>query len=123
AHVPRAKVGDYLGRLRAACGEFAAVCRWLAGVHAEEAELVAGWEKLAVWSDEAAGRLGEFAGKYGSQDAPEPGKLRAVLFPGARPGPFGVLRDLHGLAVLAVEVATANVALTQAARALRDAEL
>lgn len=43
--------------------------------------------------------------------------------PAARPGPFGVLRDLHALAVLGAEVQTATVVLIQAAQALRDGEL
>src|SRR5204863_9917586 len=62
------------------------------------------------------GRLG------GGGRSQAPGQAKA-LFPGPRPGAFGVLRDLQGLHVLASEVHAANTAVSQAAQGLRDAGL
>jgi predicted molibdopterin-dependent oxidoreductase YjgC len=120
---PRVHVPDYLGLLRAGLGQFAAACRSLKEVHFEETELVGGWETLARWSDEAAARLGPFAERYGETPPTDPEKLRQTLFPEPRPGPLGVLRDLHALDVLAADVHGSNTCVSQAAQALRDADL
>jgi anaerobic selenocysteine-containing dehydrogenase len=47
-------------------------------------------------------------------------KLRTTLFPAARAGSFGVLRDLHALFVMAFEAHIALVVVMQASKELRD---
>lgn len=58
------------------------------------------------------------AEKYGEQKADE-SALRKALFPAPRPGPFGALRDLHALSVLAADVQGSVVVLIQVAQGLR----
>jgi hypothetical protein len=45
------------------------------------------------------------------------------LFPAARAGAFGLLRDLHNLVLMATECQVALTTLTKAARELRDEPL
>ncbi|MFL5340192.1 MAG: molybdopterin oxidoreductase family protein, partial [Gemmataceae bacterium] len=123
AHLPRSRVPDYLGAVRAGHREFALACRSLMAIHLEEPGLQAGLEMLARFSDEAAGALEPFVTTYGEHSPREPHHLRQMLFPAARPGAFGILRDLQALAVLATEVQTATTILGKAAQALRDAAL
>jgi ferredoxin-nitrate reductase len=123
AHTPRSRVADAIGQVRAGCAEFAAALRDLKAVHFEETELVAGLETIARLLDEAAAGVGPAAGRYGEESANEPAALRAALFPVPRPGPPGVLRDLHAAAVMAAELRGSVVTLIQVARGLRDADL
>jgi ferredoxin-nitrate reductase len=123
AHTPRSRVPDYLGLFRSGCGELAAAFRDLKAVHFEEAELVAGFESMAKLIDAAAAGLGPFAGEYGEEASDEPAALRKTLFPAPRPGPFGVLRDLHALAVQVADVRAGVATLTKVAQGLRDAEM
>ncbi len=123
AHPPRQHVPDAIGRLRASHRSFATACRDLKSVHTEEAELVAGWETLARWSDDAAAALGRFADRYGEQLSDLPENLRKTLFPAPRPGAVGVLEDLHALAVLASDAQVGVAVVQQAAKILHDADM
>jgi hypothetical protein len=117
---PRVHVPDSLGLLRASLEEFAKAARSLKAVHFEDAELVGGCERLAELADEANAALGPFAEEYGSAAAKEPEQLRQTLFPAARPGAFGLLRDLQCLKLMAGQVSTGNASVSQAAQGLRD---
>ena len=123
AHTPRSRVADAVGQFRAGCAEFAAALRDLKAVHFEETELVAGFETFALLLDDAAAGFGAAAEQYGEERSKEPAALRAALFPAPRPGPAGVLRDLHAAAVMAAEVEGSVVTLIQVARGLRDQPL
>jgi hypothetical protein len=116
-------VPDALGRFRAGCGELATAFRDLKGVHFEETELVAGFEAMAKLADDAAAEIGPFAERYGEEASDLPEALRKALFPAPRPGPFGVLRDLHALTVFTAEVESSVVTLIQVAQGLRDADM
>lgn len=118
---PRAHVADYVGALRGAHRQLAGALRDLKAVHFEESEMVAGFETLARFSEEVVADLGPFADAYGEHPPKEPETLRQTLFPAARPGPFGLLRDLGAVGLLATEAQTATVVLIQAAQGLRDA--
>ena len=52
-----------------------------------------------------------------------PESLRSTLFPSARTGAFGLLRDLHSLLVLHSETHVALTVVMQAAKELRDERL
>jgi anaerobic selenocysteine-containing dehydrogenase len=119
-HRPRVHVPDSLGLLRASLDEFANAARSLKKIHFEEPELVGGCERLAELADEANAALEPFAREYGSTTAKEPEQLRRTLFPTARPGAFGLLRDLQSLKLMAGQVHTANTSVSQAAQGLRD---
>lgn len=120
AHALRSRVPDYLGLFGASSGRLTTTLRELSVVHFEEAELVSGFESLAKLAEEAVAALGPFAERYGEDKSGEPESLRKALFPASRTGPFGVLRDLHALTVLAADVQTSVVILIQVAQGLRD---
>jgi anaerobic selenocysteine-containing dehydrogenase len=119
---PRSHVPDAIGQFRAGLAAFAAACRSLKKTHFEEAEYVGGWETLARWCDELAGRFEPFATTYGEHAATEPEQLRLALFPAARPGEFGLLRDLQSQGVLGSQAEGAATVLLQLAQGLRDQE-
>src|SRR5205085_11684036 len=104
AHTERSRVSDYIGMLKGSNEQFQLACLSVSSHHLEEAEIQAGMRKLSQFSDEAIEILKPFGEKYGQQETKEPEKLRTTLFPAARAGAFGVLRDLHALFVMASEV-------------------
>jgi hypothetical protein len=116
-------VPDAVGQFRSGLAAFARACRALKGVHVEELEYVGGWETLARWCDELSERFAPVAGKYGEHPAKEPEQLREALFPTARPGAFGLLRDLQSLEVLGSQVQGSATVLFQTAQGLRDRDL
>ncbi|HEY8504790.1 MAG TPA: molybdopterin dinucleotide binding domain-containing protein, partial [Gemmataceae bacterium] len=117
---PRGHVPDAVGQFRSGLDQFAHAFRSLKGVHFEEPELAGCFETFARWCDELRARIAPYGERYGEHPAREPELLRQALFPTARPGEFGVLRDLQSLQVLAAAVHGANTVLSQAARGLRD---
>ena len=79
---------------------------------------------LASWS-EAEPRGPGSARSHGTArpKESEPDALHRALFHGPRSGGLGLVRDLHDLWLLTQEVKLAYELLTQAAHALRDAEM
>jgi ferredoxin-nitrate reductase len=120
AHAERSRVADYVGILIEANEEFAAACTSVAGHHLEESEIQQGMKKLGEFSNQAVESLKLFSGQYGDYDTAEPNKLRETLFPSARAGAYGVLRDLHALFVMAAEIHVALAIVMQASKELRD---
>jgi hypothetical protein len=92
----------------------------VAETHAENAEIVRGAQYLRDLSLETLARLQPFLHKYGKAEDKEPIRLRETLFPNSRHGDFGLLRDLHGLCLLASEISTTTEILRHAAEELRD---
>jgi ferredoxin-nitrate reductase len=123
AHVERSRVPDYIGVLTEANEEFAKACASVASHHPEEIEIQMGMKKLGEFSAEARALLQPFTKRYGEHKAEEPNNLRTTLFPTVRAGSFGVLRDLHGLYVMASEIHIALTIVMQASKELRDEEL
>src|SRR5205085_4343646 len=113
-------VADHLGLLRSCHEEFARACRTVSGRHPGEPDVRDGLAQLAQCSPEAVGLLGPFRDRYGERAAGEPNSLREALFPAARSGAYGLLRDLHDLNLLATESHLTLTAVTKAAEALRD---
>jgi anaerobic selenocysteine-containing dehydrogenase len=120
---PRSHVPDAIGQLRASLQSFAAACRSLKHVHFKELELVGCWETFARWCDDLHAALAVFAEKYGEEPDKESEQLRGVLFPAARPGEFGELRDLQSLELLGAQVQSAATTVFLAAQGLRDGTL
>lgn len=123
AHVEQSRVSDYLGILTAANQQFAKACAAVGAEQFADFEMVAGTKKLAQFSQEAVESLGPFIDTYGCHEAKEAEKLRQTLFPTPRAGAFGLLRDLHGLFLLASEIHVALSIVMQAAKQLRDESL
>lgn len=123
AHRPKQHVGDYLSLLINANEQFVEACAKVSSEHLMEHEVRAGLKMLSAFSQEAAERLKPFVARYGEASMTQPKHVRAAVFPVARTGAFGLLRDLHDLFLMFSESAAALTVLMQAAKALRDREL
>ena len=123
AHGERARVADYLALAAQAQAQWSLAARKVAAAHPGEPEMTAGLSKLAGYADEARALLEPFAREYGKRDGGEPAKMRRALFPPARPGAFGLLRDLHDLYLMASECGVTLLVARQAALGLRDRRL
>ncbi|HVK05769.1 MAG TPA: nitrate reductase [Armatimonadaceae bacterium] len=126
AHVPRVHFPDYVALLVRSQEEFVAAAGQLIADHAENDEIRRGGGLVASFSADAAERLRPFVAKYGEagKEGVEPPDLRRALFPpGVRGGGFGLVRDLHGLFVMACETHVTIRIVTDAAKELRDRDL
>lgn len=123
AHVERSRVADGLGLLQQAHADFANACRSVMATHFEESEIQQGLARLAEFSEDAVQQFRPHGERYQTHEAKQPSKLRETLFPEARPGAFGLLRDLQNLVLLATESDGAVTSLTKAAHELRDEAL
>lgn len=119
---PRNHLSDYLSLLSDGHEELIAACEYLESQHEQNAEIREGSEIIADFSRQAVEQLRPFVAKYGKRSEKEPRKLRQLLFAKRRAGGFGLLRDLHGLHVLAAEANVAVKVLKDAALELRDGE-
>ncbi|HET6880818.1 MAG TPA: nitrate reductase [Pirellulales bacterium] len=119
---PRNHVADYLALLADGHEELAAACEYIGRQHEQNAEIREGAKIIASLSRQSVEQLRPFVTKYGRQSEKEPRKLRQVLFPKRRAGGFGLLRDLHGLHVLAADANVAVKVLKDASQELRDRE-
>jgi len=123
AHAERSHVADVLGLLRNAHAEFITACRGVMATHFEEPEIQNGLSKLIEFSEDSLRTLRPPVKRNGKHEAEQPARLRDTLFPAARPGAFGLLRDLQNLVLLATASQGAVTSLTKAAHELRDAAL
>lgn len=120
AHSEQSRYPYYLRLLELANEEFRTACEHVAETHSENAEIVRGSQYLRELALETLARLQPFLHKYGKAEDKEPIRLRETLFPNSRHGDFGLLRDLHGLCLLASEIGTTTEILRHAAEELRD---
>jgi ferredoxin-nitrate reductase len=116
----RSHLSDYLGFMSDANEELAEACEYLAGQHAQNPDVREGAKVIAEFSRQAVLGLAPFVEKYGRRPEKEPRRLREFLFPEARHGGFGLLRDLHALHVLASDAHVSTKVMVDAARELRD---
>ncbi len=82
-----------------------------------------GLRELVTFSRQAAELLRPFTQAYPGAGSAEPAKLRRAVLSDGGGGSYGLLRDLHGLALLAAEAHLSNTVLMPAAKMLRDAGL
>ena len=78
---------------------------------------------VALWSEANLRSLSPLIARSHEGREDEPEALHLALFHGPRSGGLGLVRDLHDLWLLVLEVQLAEESLIQAARALRDREL
>lgn len=88
--------------------------------HCEEPDVFHICKKLAVQCEEHARQLAPFAQRYSAAAPDEPEPLHSNLFSGTRAGGFGLLRDLHGLYLMAAECDVGWTVIGQAAQSARD---
>jgi anaerobic selenocysteine-containing dehydrogenase len=123
AHPEESRVHQYVALLKQASQEFQEACQQIEKDHAENAEVVHGVKLMNRFGQDIVDRLKPYEQKYGTAKQDEPQKLRQALFPNSRHGDFGLLRDLHGLYLLACETSMTNEVLRDGAMELRDREL
>ena len=122
-HAERVRVGDYVRLSLEANEEIAAACEAIAAQHLDAMDVQQGLRELATFSRQAAERLRPFAETYPGEPSAEPSKLRRTVLPAVGGGPYGLLRELHGLYLLAADAHLSNTVLMPAAKMLRDAGL
>jgi hypothetical protein len=96
----------------------------LVGVrHATEPEMLNAARLHSNWCNGHLDIVRPAAARYQAEGTRQGERLRRALFRGRRLGGFGLLRDLHDLLTLATSVHACWMALLQAAREARDADL
>lgn len=97
----------------------------VAGHHKEEPDIHFTCLMLASWSEKHVEALEPFRKKYSEKagNTKEPERLSQTLFKSPRKGPLALLRDLHDLWLLTMEIDISYKVILQAAKALRDTEL
>ena len=91
--------------------------------HATEPEMLNAARLHSNWCTGHLDVLRPAAARYRAECSRQGERLRRALFRGRRLGGFGLLRDLHDLLTLATSVHACWMALLQAAREARDADL
>jgi ferredoxin-nitrate reductase len=119
----RMHVANYLGLARRSEAHLAESLRAVAEHHGHEPDVSQMTRLLASWSEEDGAALEPLVARYHGSKDEEPDDLHQALFHGPRSGGLGLVRDLHDLWLLTQEVTLAYELLTQAALALRDAEM
>ncbi|MEV0381208.1 molybdopterin dinucleotide binding domain-containing protein [Nonomuraea sp. NPDC050643] len=107
------------GHLRAPATAF----RDAAATHGGEPDVVRICERLAGQCDEHVRALRPFVERYAGDTSDEPGRPRSSLFSGARDGGLGLLRDPHGLCLMAADCDICWALIGQAAQGARDEPL
>jgi hypothetical protein len=113
----------YLGIVHEAERQLANALTLVADRHSANADIRDTGHLLARWSRRHVEMLAPAIARYGIRDVPDPARLRAGLFHGARVGGLGVLRDVNDLLALVTYVRGAWTAVFQAAMELHDLEL
>ena len=113
----------YLGLLRAAEMHLAGALTVLSDRHSADADVRDTAALLARWSRRHVEALAPVIASHGARDVPDPARLRAGLFHGARVGGLGALRDFNDLLALIMYVRGAWTAVFQAAMERHDLEL
>jgi len=113
---------EYIGMLQSGEQQLAEAFTVLAQRHGEDLEVRDMSRILASWSRQHAQALSALAQRFGATPSREPEALRRTLFAGVRTGPLGLMRDLQDTWLLGQQVSLNWLVLSQAARALRDAD-
>ena len=112
----------YLGLAKSAEEQLARAFEMIGKKHATDIEVLHGCKLLSSWSKDHVENLKLQIEKYGEKNIDEPKHLASVLLK-TKIGSLGLLRDLHGLWLLACEVEMCYIIVSQAAKALRDKDL
>jgi hypothetical protein len=116
-------LASYLGMLWDSEESLANAAQLVGAHHGDEPEIAHLCEVLGDQSARHMRALDPVVERYGGPDDPEPGRLQAAEFRGAREGSLGLLRDLQDLYVLASFVDVTWTVVGQAAEALHDQDL
>ena len=112
----------YLALAKTAEEQLALAFEMIGKKHAVEIDVLHNCKLLSSWSKDHAENLKAQMEKYGEKKINEAKDISSALF-NTKMGSLALLRDLHGLWLLACEVEMCYIILSQAAKALRDREL
>lgn len=116
-------LANYLGYPHAAELDLAKAFRKVGIGHAEEADVYHTCNTLAKQCEAHAEALGPFVDRYGEEADEEPDRLYHQFFDETRRGALGMLRDLHGLYIMANACDISWTMIGQAAQGAGDREL
>jgi hypothetical protein len=117
------QLAHYLGLLHGAEDALAKAFAAVADAHADEPDVTATCLILGAQCRAHADSLHPFARHYGEQEEEEPERLHSDLLQEPRTGKLGLLRDLHGLYLMASECDICWTLVGQAAQGARDSDL
>jgi hypothetical protein len=117
------KVAQYLGLVHKAEQELADAFERVGAQHSLEPDVLQLCKKFTSWCEDHIENIKKLTDRYGEEKDDEPEDIYYALFDKPRMGAMGLLRDLHGLWLLANEVKICWTILQQAAQALRDQDL
>jgi len=117
------KVARYVSLVHRAEQKLADAFERVAMQHSLEPDVLQMCKKFRSWCLDHVENLKKLTDRFGDKKDDEPEDIYDALFDKPRMGAMGLLRDLHGLWLLANEVKLCYVVLHQAAQALRDEEL
>ena len=116
-------LAQYVGLLHQTEQALADAFDEVGSAHADEPDVDLTCKLLAGHARDNMKALRPIIDRYGEQGDPEPDRLAAAEFGGARSGGVGLLRDLQDLYALASFADITWTVVTQAAQGLRDHEL
>jgi ferritin-like metal-binding protein YciE len=116
-------VAQYISLVYRAEQKLADAFERVAMQHSLEPDVLQLCKKFTTWCLDHVENIKKLTDRYGDEKDDEPEDIYDALFDKPRMGAMGLLRDLHGLWLLANEVKVCWTILNQAAQALRDEEL
>jgi hypothetical protein len=116
-------VAQYISLVYRAEQKLADAFERVATQHSLEPDVLQICKKFTAWCHDHVENIKKLTDRYGDEKDDEPEDIYDALFDKPRMGAMGLLRDLHGLWLLANEVKLCWTILHQAAQALHDEEL
>lgn len=117
------KVANYVSLVYRAEQKLADAFERVGAQHSLEPDVLQLCKKFNSWCLDHVENLKVLTDRFGDKKDDEAEDIYDALFDRPRMGAMGLLRDLHGLWLLANEVKLCYTILYQAAQALRDTEL
>jgi hypothetical protein len=116
-------VAEYIGLVYNGEQKLAAAFERVAAQHSFEPDVLQMCKKFESWCLDHVENIKKLIDRYGEKNDDEADDISDALFDKPRMGALGLVRDLHGLWLLANEVEMCWIILNEAAQALRDEEL
>jgi hypothetical protein len=116
------RISNYIEYTKRCEEELAKAFKIVAKHHVLEPDVHEMCNLLASWSLDHAQNLQLMIDRYGAEENTEPDRLGYSILK-MRTGSLGLLRDLHDLWLMTIEVKLCWIILLQSAKALRDTKL
>jgi hypothetical protein len=116
-------IGTYLELVHKGQQDIVKAFHMVADKHGDEPDIEGTCKLCASWSEGLVEKIKPFAVRYPEHKDDEPDRLLSEFFKKKRTGALALLRDLHGVWLMANEGEVAAILLRQAAAGLHDEEL